>query len=195
MINVESCYNGGQKCITIDACVSRVSYTTDIRTLVNPGSAWSIGLWTTRPQAYSQLTLISIVTTWCTPVVSAIGSLTTQSSSSSSPGPLRWGTRRNHQQAYFYKLFVPSSLSCQLANADKKRCRKACPSNRGRVLEVGCAVQGLRFSNPFINLYGYIYFSSCFSFLLQIDGFLFSFFFRFEIGWLTSYVCKSFWCG
>ena len=79
------------------------------------------------------------------------------------------------------KLFVPSSLLCQVANADKGRCRKARPSNRGCVLEARCAIQGLRFSNPFINLYGYIYFSSCFSFLLQIDGFLFSFFFVFKV--------------
>ena len=57
-----------------------------------------------------------------------------------------------------------------MAHSDKARCRKARPSDRGRELEAWCAVQGLLFSNLFIDFYGYIYFSSCFSFLLQIVG-------------------------
>ena len=96
-------------------------------------------------QAYSQLTLISIVTTCCPLVVSATCSLTTQGSSTSSAGPLGWVTRRNRHQAYLYKLFVPSCLSCQVAHSDKARCCKACPSDRGRKLEARCAVQGLFF--------------------------------------------------
>ena len=138
-------------------------------------------------QAYSQMTLIGIVTTCSTFVVSVVGSLTTQGSSSSSAGLVRWRTRRHCQQAQLYKLFVASSLSCQLANADKARCRKARPWDRVRELEARCAVQWFRFSNTFINLYGYIYFFSCFSFLLQIDAFLFPFLF-WSSNWLIDFL-------
>ena len=118
-------------------------------------------------------------------MVSAIGSLTTQGSSSSSPRPLVWVTRRKHQQAYLYKLFVPSSLSWKVAHSDKEQCRKAHSSDRGRELDSRCAVQELFFSNLFINLYGYIYFSSCFSFMLQLLGFFFHCFISFP-NWLID---------
>ena len=78
-------------------------------------------------------------------MVSAIGSLTTRGSSSSSPRPLVWVTRRKRQQAYLYKLFVPSSLSWKVAHSDKGQCRKARPSDRGRELDSRCAVQELFF--------------------------------------------------
>ena len=75
-----------------------------------------------------------------------------------------------------------------MANADKARCRKARPSERGRELEAWCAVQGLLFSNLFIDLFGYIYLSSCVSFPLQTNGFFFSFFFLFKlIDWCFTF--------
>ena len=63
----------------------------------------------------------------------------------------------------------------ELPNADKARCRKARPSERGRELEAWCAVQGLLFSNLFNNLYGYIYFFSCFLSFCKLMGFSFLF--------------------
>ena len=105
-----------------------------------------------------------------------IASLSTQGSCSSSAWPLGWATRCNRQQEYLYKLFVLSSLSCQVAHWDKARCRKAPLSYRDRELEAQCAVQGLLFSTLFIDLYGFIYFSSCFSFFCKFMGFFFNFF-------------------
>ena len=104
---------------------------------------------------------------------------------------LRWAAEmRDKTQpptSIVVQLFVPSSLSCQVAHSDKLRCRKVRPLDRGRELEARCAVQGV-FCNLLIDLYGYVYFSSCFSFLLQIDGFLFSFFFVFKlVNWLFTF--------
>ena len=62
-----------------------------------------------------------------------------------------------------------------MAHSDKPSSREARLSDMGCEFEAQCAVLALLFflflPNLFIDLYGYIYFSSCFY------GFLFSFFF------------------